>query len=196
MFLFKGELPPQRRDIASRITYCLSLNRARRTAKCCFVSSIMPNDADGNPLQLNLPPIPPPVDMVALAAPDAAAQDDHSGQDGAVTKPVQSRPLMIYTRPQILHLQSSPLVKSPPDMPELKHWFGCVVAVCTCVFGPIFSTVNTSQHSIRKILSLRRRTVRGRDGISRRLMNYIFLLTILHCRFRRDADDGGEWCCG
>ncbi|KAJ6574803.1 hypothetical protein B0H19DRAFT_613675 [Mycena capillaripes] len=84
----------------------------------------MPNDADGNPLQLNLPPIPPPADILALTAPDAASKDDPSEQDGVVTKPAQSRPLMIYTRPQILHLQSSPLVKSPPDMPELKHWFG------------------------------------------------------------------------
>ncbi|KAF7339910.1 hypothetical protein MVEN_01908400 [Mycena venus] len=82
-------------------------------------------DADGNPLQLNLPPVPPPADVLALAAPDAASQDERSEQEaGAASKPVQSRPLMIYTRPQMLHLQSSPLVKSPPDMPELKQWFG------------------------------------------------------------------------
>ncbi|KAJ7666420.1 hypothetical protein B0H17DRAFT_1336307 [Mycena rosella] len=31
---------------------------------------------------------------------------------------------MIYTRPQLLNLQNSPLVKCPPDMPELKYWFG------------------------------------------------------------------------
>ncbi|KAF8213386.1 hypothetical protein K438DRAFT_1750684 [Mycena galopus ATCC 62051] len=81
-------------------------------------------DADGNPLQLNLPPVPPPADVVALATVDAASQDEPSGQEGSVTKPPQSRQLMIYTRPQMLHLQSSPLVKSPPDMPELKQWFG------------------------------------------------------------------------
>ncbi|KAJ7919132.1 hypothetical protein B0H13DRAFT_1868857 [Mycena leptocephala] len=81
------------------------------------------NDADGNPLQLNLPPILP-ADVVALAAADQVSQDEPSEQEGTARKPVQSRPLMIYTRPQMLHLQSSPLVKSPPDMPELKHWFG------------------------------------------------------------------------
>ncbi|KAF7339726.1 hypothetical protein MSAN_02188100 [Mycena sanguinolenta] len=81
-------------------------------------------DADGNPLQLNLPPAPLPADVLALAATDAVSQDEPSEQEGTAPKPVQSRPLMIYTRPQMLYLQSSPLVKSPPDMPELKHWFG------------------------------------------------------------------------
>ncbi|CAK5280106.1 unnamed protein product [Mycena citricolor] len=31
---------------------------------------------------------------------------------------------MVYTRPQLLHLNRSPLVAPPPGMPELKHWFG------------------------------------------------------------------------
>nr|GAT49767.1 predicted protein [Mycena chlorophos] len=34
------------------------------------------------------------------------------------------RPLLVYTRSQLLHLQASPLVKPPPTMPELKQWFG------------------------------------------------------------------------
>ncbi|KAJ7655117.1 hypothetical protein DFH06DRAFT_1298722 [Mycena polygramma] len=82
------------------------------------------NDADGNPLQLNLSPVSPPPDVAALPTPDPASQGEPSEQEEAAAKPVQSRPLIIYTRPQILHLQSSPLVKSPPDMPELKYWFG------------------------------------------------------------------------
>ncbi|KAJ7130057.1 hypothetical protein C8R43DRAFT_1134020 [Mycena crocata] len=89
------------------------------------------NDTDGNPLQLNLPPIPPPADIVALAAPDVASQDEASISAGLTTKPPPpaGRPpsfamKYIYTRPQLIHLQSSPLVKPPPDMPELKYWFG------------------------------------------------------------------------
>ncbi|KAJ6604341.1 hypothetical protein DFH09DRAFT_1122361 [Mycena vulgaris] len=82
------------------------------------------NDAEGNPLQLNLSTIPPPVDLVALSAPDVASQDEPSEPDGTATKPTPCRPRMIYTRPQILYLQNSPLVKCPPDMPELKYWFG------------------------------------------------------------------------
>jgi hypothetical protein len=44
-----------------------------------------------------------------------------SGHDEKATAP---RPLRIYTRAQILRLYNSPLVKSPPDMPELRYWFG------------------------------------------------------------------------
>ncbi|KAF9068054.1 hypothetical protein BDP27DRAFT_1403472 [Rhodocollybia butyracea] len=35
-----------------------------------------------------------------------------------------SRSLRIYSRPQLLALSKSPLVCVPPDMPELKEWFG------------------------------------------------------------------------
>ena len=34
------------------------------------------------------------------------------------------RPLRIYTRPQLLSLSQSPMVKPPPDMPDLRTWFG------------------------------------------------------------------------
>ncbi|KAJ7462689.1 hypothetical protein B0H11DRAFT_2053854 [Mycena galericulata] len=82
------------------------------------------NDAHGNPLKLENLPIPLPADVIALAATAGASQDEHSEQDESATKLIPCRPLMIYTRPQILLLQSSPLVKCPPDMPELKYWFG------------------------------------------------------------------------
>ncbi|KAF9270385.1 hypothetical protein L218DRAFT_993006 [Marasmius fiardii PR-910] len=39
-------------------------------------------------------------------------------------EPTPSRPLRIYTRPQILALHKSPLVSVPNGMPELKDWFG------------------------------------------------------------------------
>ncbi|KAK2461788.1 hypothetical protein APHAL10511_006251 [Amanita phalloides] len=35
-----------------------------------------------------------------------------------------STPMIVYTRPQLLLLSTSPLVKSPANMPELKDWFG------------------------------------------------------------------------
>jgi hypothetical protein len=85
------------------------------------------NDSEGNPLQLNLSSIPPAVDILALAAVEVASQDESSQPDGVATKSLPHRPLIIYTRPQILHLQSSPLVKSPPHMPELKYWFGYAI---------------------------------------------------------------------
>lgn len=34
------------------------------------------------------------------------------------------RPLRMYTRPQLLSLSQSPMVKPPPDMPDLRTWFG------------------------------------------------------------------------
>ncbi|KAF7319953.1 hypothetical protein MKEN_00779200 [Mycena kentingensis (nom. inval.)] len=68
-----------------------------------------PSDAEGNP-HLDLAQLPPTPDIFAISA------------DQAPSPPC--RPLLIYTRPQLLHLQSSPLVKPPPTMPELKHWFG------------------------------------------------------------------------
>ncbi|KAH7915376.1 hypothetical protein BJ138DRAFT_1141973 [Hygrophoropsis aurantiaca] len=36
----------------------------------------------------------------------------------------KNRPLVIYSRPQLLYLHKSPLVKLPPGMPALKDWFG------------------------------------------------------------------------
>ncbi|KAF9452608.1 hypothetical protein P691DRAFT_660489 [Macrolepiota fuliginosa MF-IS2] len=39
-------------------------------------------------------------------------------------KPSEPRPMRTYTREQLLHLYNSPLVQLPPNMPELKQWFG------------------------------------------------------------------------
>lgn len=33
-------------------------------------------------------------------------------------------PMRKYTRKQLIFLSDSPLVKPPPNMPELKAWFG------------------------------------------------------------------------
>ncbi|KAF9061557.1 hypothetical protein BDP27DRAFT_328753 [Rhodocollybia butyracea] len=48
-----------------------------------------------------------------------------------------SRSLRIYSRPQLLALSKSPLVCVPPDMPELKEWFGFVMS-----FAELFSSSN------------------------------------------------------
>ncbi|KAF8807565.1 hypothetical protein BYT27DRAFT_7233070 [Phlegmacium glaucopus] len=37
------------------------------------------------------------------------------------------RPILIYTRHQLVSLSKSPLVQAPPDMPDLKNWFGAEI---------------------------------------------------------------------
>ena len=37
---------------------------------------------------------------------------------------VSQRPLVVYTRAQLLYLHQSPLVKPPEGMPAFKDWFG------------------------------------------------------------------------
>ncbi|KAJ7169578.1 hypothetical protein C8R46DRAFT_202098 [Mycena filopes] len=83
-----------------------------------------PTDAEGNPLQLNLPPVPSPADAVSLSVSEPPSQGEPSLQGGPAQKSPQCRTLVVYTRAQMLHLQGSPLVKTPGDMPELKLWFG------------------------------------------------------------------------
>jgi len=48
------------------------------------------------------------------------------------------RPKQVYTRRQLLSLFKSPLVKPPPDMPDLKQWFGSVVAAAPFVLPTSF----------------------------------------------------------
>jgi len=43
--------------------------------------------------------------------------------------PFGLRPKQVYTRNELLSLFKSPLVKPPPDMPDLKQWFGSVVVI-------------------------------------------------------------------
>ncbi|KAF6766359.1 hypothetical protein DFP72DRAFT_866272 [Ephemerocybe angulata] len=53
-----------------------------------------------------------------------AGQPPQSDTEKAPAATNATRPLRIYTRAQLLHLHRSPLVQPPPDMPELKSWFG------------------------------------------------------------------------
>lgn len=56
--------------------------------------------------------------------------DEQPEADDTLAKNPQSPPrrLVIYTRPSMLKLYKSPLVKPPDDMPALKDWFGYVLA--------------------------------------------------------------------
>ncbi|KDR85159.1 hypothetical protein GALMADRAFT_233820 [Galerina marginata CBS 339.88] len=57
-------------------------------------------------------------------ASDSTPQDNDNAEP-PIEKPLHSpRPLRKYTRQQLVSLSSSPLVKPPPNMPELKVWFG------------------------------------------------------------------------
>lgn len=55
------------------------------------------------------------------------AQDQPSAATKVKTEEPAARPLIIYTRKQILHLSQSPLIKLPDNMPSFKSWFGSVV---------------------------------------------------------------------
>ena len=46
--------------------------------------------------------------------------------DSPEESPSSPRAFVSYTRPQILALYNSPLVKPMDHMPSLKEWFGCV----------------------------------------------------------------------
>lgn len=57
---------------------------------------------------------------------DGISHDDNDAAPSPEQFSSPQRPLRIYTRPQLLLLSQSPMVKLPPDMPELKVWFGSV----------------------------------------------------------------------
>lgn len=72
--------------------------------------------------QQPISPVQPEVDKLA----DALSSTTIEGSSPQPESPAHAspRPLRIYTRAQLLSLHNSPLVKPPPDMPELKQWFG------------------------------------------------------------------------
>ncbi|KAH0590535.1 hypothetical protein H2248_000680 [Termitomyces sp. 'cryptogamus'] len=53
---------------------------------------------------------------------DVASQTELFPMPEKTTSP--NPPMRIYTRPQILFLSNSPLIRLPPGMPDLKEWFG------------------------------------------------------------------------
>jgi hypothetical protein len=97
------------------------------------------------------------VDSISQSSAKAVLQDDiaRSVRPDHLEKNVGSfLPMIVYTRSQLLSLHNSPLVRPPPNMPELKDWFGCVpysfhvVAIC----GPhiSFHRADLDQNSPKK----------------------------------------------
>ncbi|KAF9044877.1 hypothetical protein BDZ89DRAFT_1127897 [Hymenopellis radicata] len=66
----------------------------------------------------------PADELDALNNDEPAEEDAATEPENAPPSPPSPRPLRIYTRTQILALLKSPLVSPPPNMPELKDWFG------------------------------------------------------------------------
>ena len=77
------------------------------------------------------------VSALQSATLDTASQSTQDGAENTQTTPQSSqpRPMRVYTRAQLLHLHRSPLVQPPPNMPELKVWFGCVYTSATLLRG-------------------------------------------------------------
>jgi hypothetical protein len=79
-----------------------------------------------NPIGLEDPNVETTSLSIALRA-SSLSDVEHPPQHGAEKTQTDSstnRPLRIYSRAQLLNLHRSPLVQPPPDMPELKMWFG------------------------------------------------------------------------
>ena len=64
----------------------------------------------------------PPQNAVSSA--DTTPQPNANIEQNTQRQPSLPRPILIYTRDQLLFLSNSPLVDAPPDMPDLKNWFG------------------------------------------------------------------------
>ena len=62
-----------------------------------------------------------------VSAADTNPQPQVNTEQNAQKQPSLPRPILIYTRDQLLFLSKSPLVKAPPDMPDLKHWYGYAI---------------------------------------------------------------------
>lgn len=71
-------------------------------------------------------PTETPLQIPVSSADTSSPQPDVNTEQNAQKQPGLSlpRPILIYTRDQLLFLSNSPLVKAPPDMPDLKHWYG------------------------------------------------------------------------
>ena len=69
-------------------------------------------------------PTEAPHQNLMSAADTSSPQPDVNTEQNAQKQPSSFPPILIYTRDQLLYLSKSPLVKAPPDMPDLKHWYG------------------------------------------------------------------------
>lgn len=54
------------------------------------------------------------------------APSEFVSANGSLGENSTPRPFIVYTRKELIHLSTSPLVKVPDGMPAFKVWFGCV----------------------------------------------------------------------
>ena len=69
-------------------------------------------------------PAETPLQIPVSPGDTGSPQPDVNIEQNTQKQPSLPRPILIYTRDQLLSLSKSPLVKAPPDMPDLKSWFG------------------------------------------------------------------------
>lgn len=103
------------------------------------------------------------------------------------------RPIRIYTRPQLLSLSKSPMVEPPPDMPDLRTWFGWVASL------PNLSCFLISLPALRmRISSIKKTNSQPRIPLEIDGRSFsIFIITAAQrvtpsLSFRRDIEDGGQ----
>jgi zinc finger CCCH domain-containing protein 13 len=77
------------------------------------LQSLETDDSTETPLQNPVSP-----------ADTSSPQSDVNTEQNAQKQSPLPRPILIYTREQLVSLSKSPLVKVPPDMPDLRSWFG------------------------------------------------------------------------
>jgi hypothetical protein len=79
----------------------------------------MPDEDSENAHFEGLAHVPNPADQPAAAS--------NKSSDGSGPNPSPPKPLISYSRRELLFLSKSPLVKPPPRLPPLKDWFGPVI---------------------------------------------------------------------
>lgn len=69
-----------------------------------------------------------------------------TGAKGSSDENNTPRPPIVYTRKELIHLSTSPLVKVPDQMPSFKVWFGCVRFQGFCFSSAHLVTANSNQY--------------------------------------------------
>lgn len=114
----------------------------------------------------------------------------------------EPRPLIIYTRKQLVFLSQSPLVKAPEGMPEFKVWFGSVITVLLRPFPLSLRPTLYTQRTQRTGLSIHEkgpglylfewRNAREKVCIVLHAEPSSVLIRVPYYRFRREPEDGGK----
>lgn len=92
-----------------------------------------------------------------------------AGDIGSSDENNPPRPLIVYTRKELIHLSTSPLVKVPDRMPAFKAWFGCVRFEGSRFSFADLVTASSSQYHLKARRNRNRPTEMvqtGTEGIS------------------------------